>query len=128
MSIEEELKALDEKGNDAYSLGQMDEALGFYQQRIALATSNSQPEEVASSHKSMGLILHDKGEWDQSLVELEGALKIQLSLIESKAADTAFQLNVANTHTNLAEVYRAMDQLEMALQHLQEAMTYRGSY
>lgn len=122
-NLEEELKELDAKAHEAYSHGAIDDAVELYKKRIKLAADT--PQELASSHKSLGLILHDKGDWGNSLGELEEALKIQKSITDHDAA--SFQLAIANTHLMIAEVYRAIDSpqnpmLEIALTHMEDAM------
>jgi tetratricopeptide (TPR) repeat protein len=121
-SIETELNDLESKAQQAYARGQMDEALTLYRNRLEQAALHGLGEEEATSRKSIGLILHDMGEWEEGLGELEQALEIQTRLKEEKADNPDFQLSLANTHTNLAEVCRAMDDLQTALSHLQQAM------
>lgn len=119
MSSEMAWKDLEEQAHEAYSQGLLDEALDIYKKQVELA--KDQPEQLASAHKSMGLILHDRGDWEASLAELNEGLRIQLS-IPDRSDDVPFQLSIANTYINIAEVYRSMENLELSLGHFQEAL------
>jgi len=141
-NITNEIRVLDEKGHEAYSKGNMEDALLYYRERVELTSSSlSQRRELASSHKNIGLILHDKGDTEGSIRELETALEIQNSILNNEKDDKeepqpttttleeddkkndinntplSFSLEVANTHLNLAEVLCVVNRLQEALDH-----------
>jgi tetratricopeptide (TPR) repeat protein len=79
---------LETKAQEAYYEGQLDDALDIYKKCADLASANDELEKLAEFHKSIGLILHDSGDYGASISALEESIRIQTMLVTSTTTTT----------------------------------------
>ena len=92
----------------------LEEALAFYSQSLALYQSLNRKGDLVAPLNSIAILLNNRGDMRQAIPYYERAL--------ADAADSGNELLIAQTNSNLGNVYHRLGNYRQAIQCLQTAL------
>lgn len=107
------MTALNTSGNCLHLRGRLDEARKSYEQGLSCAETDGASAQIALFNSNIAMIDTALGRYERALSAQQRALGVY------REQDNAW--SVVITLSNIAEVYRALDQPERAIEHLNQA-------
>ena len=107
-------------------LGEWAGAIGLERERLASAMEHGHKSETADSHRSLGWLLHLRGEYDKAMEECKQALELYTELGDRRGISAAIG-NMGIVYNNRGEYDRAIECYERQLRICEELGDRNGS-